>query len=137
MNTDEVEINTGTDKDKEYKYQELTGKIIGCAFEVHNHLGCGFLEKVYEKALIYEMKTNGLRVERQKPIKITYKDQDVGTYLVDLVVGDRVIVELKTVEFLTKIHKAQVLNYLRASGFRVGLILNFSRPRLEYKRVVA
>jgi len=119
----------------EYKYMELTGKIINCAFEVQNNLGCGFLEKVYQKALLYELKTKGLKVENQKAIKIVYKGRDIGTYIADFVIEDKVIVELKTVEYLTKIHKAQTLNYLKASGYEVGLILNFARPKLEYKRV--
>ena len=124
-------------KGEEYKYKELTGKIISCAFEVQNQLGCGFLEKVYQKALLYELQRAGLKTEAQKPIKIVYKDQGIGTYLADFVIEDKVIVELKTVEFLTKIHKAQTLNYLKASGYEVGLLLNFARPKLEYKRVVA
>ncbi len=128
MHTD---IKTG-----EYKYEELTGKIISCAFEVQNNLGCGFLEKVYHKALLYELQTNGLKVETQKALKIIYKAQEIGTYVADFVIQDKVIVEIKTVDFLTKIHKAQILNYLKASGYEVGLILNFARPRLEYKRVV-
>ena len=123
-------------KSGEYKYGELTGKIINCAFEVQNNLGCGFLEKVYHKALLYELQSRGLKVETQKMIKIVYKGQDIGTYIADFVVADKVIVELKTVEFLSKMHKAQTLNYLKASGYEVGLILNFARPKLEYKRVV-
>ena len=125
-----------TDKSKEYKYSELTGIILKAAFEVHNTLGCGFLEKVYEKALIYEFKTYNLKLETQKAIKITYKGQDVGTYIADIIVEDKVIVELKVVDFLATIHKAQVLNYLKASGYEVALILNFAKPKLEYKRIV-
>lgn len=124
------------DESKTYKYKELTGKILGCAFEVHNTLGCGFLEKVYERAIVIELQANSLGVETQKRIKISYKGKDVGNYMPDIIVENKVIVDLKTVEFLTKIHTAQLLNYLRATGFEVGLILNFARPRLEYKRVV-
>lgn len=131
----DVKIHTDR-KLRKYKYEELTGKIISCAFEVQNNLGCGFLEKVYQKALLYELQTKGLKVETQKPIKIVYKDQEIGIYIADFVIEHKVIVELKTVEFLTTIHKAQTLNYLKASGYEVGLILNFARPRLEYKRVV-
>lgn len=125
-----------TDKNEEYKYQELTGKIISCAFEVQNNLGCGFLEKVYQRALIYEFQTNGLKVEIEKPIKIFYKGKNIGTYMADLIVEGKVIVEFKTAEFLTKVHTAQILNYLKAFGYEVGLILNFARPKLEYKRMV-
>lgn len=120
----------------EYKYEELTGKIINCAFEVQNNLGCGFLEKVYHKALLYELQTSGLKVESQKAIKIVYKGQEIGIYIADFVIENKVVVELKTVEFLTTIHKAQTLNYLKASDYEVGLILNFARPKLEYKRVI-
>ena len=116
------------DESKTYKYKELTGKILGCAFEVHNTLGCGFLEKVYERAIVIELQANSLGVETQKRIKISYKGKDVGNYMPDIIVENKVIVELKTVEFLTKIHTAQLLNYLRATGFEVGLILNFARP---------
>jgi len=118
------------------KYEELTGQVLKCAFEVHNALGCGFLEKVYEKALIHELKSCGLNVETQKAMRIEYKGENVGNYIADLVVNDKVIVELKTAACLTMIHKAQTLNYLRASGHEVALLLNFSKPRLEYKRVV-
>jgi GxxExxY protein len=125
-----------TDEPGEYKYKELTGLILKSAFEVHNSLGCGFLEKVYEKALIYGLREKGLKLETQKAIKIIYKGQDVGVYVADIVVEGKVIVELKVVNFLTDIYMAQALNYLRASGKDVALILNFAKPRLEYKRVV-
>lgn len=130
MNTDKSE------KQEEYKYQDITGQILKIAFEVHDTLGCGFLEKVYERALIYELQQIKMKTEVQKSIKITYKGQNVGNYMADIVVEDKVIVELKAVDFLAMIHKAQVLNYLRATGYRVALILNFAKPRLEYKRVV-
>lgn len=126
-----------TDKNKKYKHGKLTGLILKAALEVHNALGCGFLEKVYERALIYELKAKGLKLETQKAISITYKGQDVGTYVADIVADDKVIIELKVVNLLTHIHKAQALNYLRASGSDVALILNFAKPRLEYKRVVS
>ncbi len=103
---------------------------------MHNALGCGFLEKVYERALILELKAKGLLLETQKGIKIAYKGQNVGTYVADIIVEDKVIVELKVANLLTIIHKAQVLNYLKASGYEVALILNFAKPKLEYKRVV-
>lgn len=137
MNADTNKMNPDkTSKKEEYKYKELTGLILKLAFEVHNTLGCGFLEKVYERALIYEFKINNLKVETQKTMKIVYKDQNVGTYIADIVVEGKVIIELKAIDFLTTIHRAQVLNYLRASGYDVALILNFAKPRLEYKRVI-
>ncbi|MBL7129870.1 MAG: GxxExxY protein [Candidatus Omnitrophica bacterium] len=131
MNTDKK-----VDVESLYKYQDLTSDILNCAFEVHNSLGCGFLERVYEKTLIRELELRGLKLTTQKVIKIKYKDKDVGIYLADLIVENKVIVELKVVEFLSKIHKAQAINYLKASGYRVALILNFSKPRLEYKRAI-
>lgn len=94
-----------TDKKEEYKYQDLTGKILKFAFDVHNSLGCGFLEKVYERSLVYELKANGLTVETQQAMKIVYKGQNVGAYVADLVVEDKVIIELKAVDFLTTVHR--------------------------------
>ncbi len=123
-------------KKTEYKYEEVTGKIIKAAFAVHNALGCGFLEKVYERALIKEFDDLNLEFETQKSFKICYKGDKVGTYTADMVVEDKVIVELKVVNFLLDIHKAQVLNYLKASQKEVALLLNFAKPKLEYRRVV-
>ena len=124
MNTDE----------KKFKHKELTYKILNAAFEVHNILGCGFLEKVYENALLHELDIQGMRAEAQKEIQVIYKDHNVGSYMADIVVEDSVILELKAVERITKLHKAQLLNYLKATGYEVGMILNFARPRLEYHR---
>ena len=131
-----IDYKMNIDKSRGYKHQDLTGSIIKAAFEVHNALGCGFLEKVYERALIYELRAKGINLKAQKAIKITYKGQDMGTYIADIIVEGKIIVEVKVVSFLTTIHKAQALNYLRASGNDVALILNFAKPRLEYKRVV-
>jgi len=119
-----------------YKYGDLTEKILGCAFKVHNSLGCGFLEKVYYKALIYEFSGVGIRFETNKKIKIFYEKKEVGVYVPDFIVDAKVVVELKTVEFLTKAHIAQVINYLKATKYTVGLILNFNQPRLQYKRII-
>ena len=130
MNTDRKDDGHG------YKHSELTGEVLRCAFEVHNHLGCGFLEKVYERALIFELKAIGIKVEPQKSIKINYEGEFVGNYVADIIVEDKVIIELKVVEFLTKIHKAQMINYLKATGYEVCLILNFAKPRLEYQRII-
>ncbi|MFH1228400.1 MAG: GxxExxY protein [Planctomycetota bacterium] len=117
-------------------YKDLTGEIINAAFEVHNTLGCGFLEKVYENALRYELKQRNLKVAPQKEIKVHYKDVEVGTYIADIVVEDKVILELKAADEVTTIHEAQLLNYLKASHYKVGLILNFAKTKLEYKRLV-
>ncbi len=134
MNTDKEKINT--DNIMDYKYGDLTEKILGCTFEVHNGLGCGFLEKVYQKALESELSEKGLKIKVNKGVKIFYKEKEVGFYIPDFIVEEKVIVELKTVDFLTKAHTAQVINYLKATGYAVGLILNFNQPRLQYKRVV-
>lgn len=120
--------------EKKLFHKEITGLILRAGFEVHNILGCGFLEKVYENAMIHELKHLGLKVENQKEIKVFYKGAEVGVYVPDLIVGEKVIVELKAVEEITKIHQAQLLNYLKASGYKVGLILNFAKTKLEYKR---
>ncbi|MEW6608722.1 MAG: GxxExxY protein [bacterium] len=121
---------------KEFKYKETTYQILNAAFEVHNALGCGFLEKVYENSLIHELRLKRMHVESQKEIKIFYKGKEVGVYVADLIVEEKVIVEVKAVEEISKIHKAQLLNYLKASGYEVGLILNFAKTKVEYERLV-
>jgi GxxExxY protein len=115
---------------------DLTEKIIGAAFKVHNSLGAGFLEKVYEKALLVELAKQGIAAEQQKPFRVLYEGTIVGDYQADLVVGGRVIVECKSVDALTRTHEAQLLNYLKATDLRVGLLFNFSRPKLEFRRFV-
>jgi GxxExxY protein len=117
-------------------YEELTHEILNVAFEVHNTLGCGFLEKVYENALISEFKRREIKSIAQKEMKVHYKGETVGLYFADIVVENKVVLEIKTVEKITKIHEAQLLNYLKASNFKVGLILNFASTKLEYKRLV-
>ncbi len=119
-----------------YPEQALTEKILEAAFAVHNTLGAGFLEKVYENALAIELRAKGITCQQQHPLKVTYKNALVGDYLADLVVDGRVLMELKACTALDSSHEAQVLNYLRASGLRVGLLLNFGRPRLQYRRFV-
>jgi len=114
----------------------LTYAINGAIFEVNRVLGPGFLEKVYEKALFIELKDRGFYVKAQAPIDINYKSQCVGEYIADLLVEDCVIIELKTVERLEKIHEAQLLNYLKATGLKVGLLVNFKSPKVEIKRFV-
>lgn len=112
----------------------ITRVAIGCAYTVSNSLGCGFLEKVYESALVHELTKKGLRVNRQHTIKVQYDGIVVGDYIADLVVEDRVLVEIKTVDCLASVHVAQCLNYLKATGIRVGLLMNFGAPRVETKR---
>ena len=115
---------------------ELTDKIIGCAFKVSNTLGVGFLEKVYENALVIELGTSGLFVEQQKPLTVMYGGIVVGDYVADIVVNNQVIVELKSTRLIEEVHQAQLLNYLKATGLRVGLILNFGTAKIGVRRMV-
>jgi GxxExxY protein len=114
----------------------ITEKIIGCAYKISNELGCGFLEKVYENALAYELGKVGLKVEQQKQVKVFYDKIEVGFYETDLVVQDIVLVELKGVKNLDEAHKAQCLNYLKATGLKICLLINFGNPRVEVKRFI-
>ena len=114
----------------------LTGKIIECAITVHKKLGPGFLESIYQAALPLEIRKSGLIVEAQKGIKIFYDGKEIGCHRLDLVVDGKVIVELKTVKDFDDSHLAQLLSYLKATGLRVGLLLNFSKAVLEIKRVI-
>jgi GxxExxY protein len=120
----------------EIKLNELSEKIIGAAFEVSNILGVGFLEKVYENALNVELKLRGLQAQQQAPLKVYYKDELVGDYFADILVEDEIIVELKTVKEFDDIHIAQCLNYLKITGLKLCLLINFSKPRVDIKRIV-
>jgi GxxExxY protein len=115
---------------------DLTYQINGAIFEVSRILGAGFLEKVYEKALLIELRERGLKAESQTPIMVSYKGQSVGEYFADILVCDNVIIELKCVENFSKLHEAQILNYLKATGLQVGLLVNFKYPKAEIKRMV-
>ena len=119
-----------------YPEQDLTQKILEGAFSVHNTLGCGFLEKVYSNALLFELRNMNLSCEREVPFKVRYKEVVVGDYCADLIVEKRVLVELKVCASLDSVHEAQVLNYLKASSVQVGLLLNFGKPKLQYRRFV-
>lgn len=115
---------------------QLTEKIIACAYKVSNTLGSGFLEKVYENALAHELRKSGLQVEQQFPIQVHYDGQVVGDYQADMLVNHQIILELKTVDTLSDIHLAQCLNYLKATGLHLCLLLNFRHSRIQIKRVV-
>jgi GxxExxY protein len=115
---------------------ELTEKILGAAFRAQNTLGVGFLEKVYENALNIELRKYGLSVESQKAFPVRYEGTVVGDYQADLVVAGKVIVECKAVTALDQMHEAQLLNYLKASGLHIGLLINFGRSKLQYRRLV-
>ncbi len=114
----------------------LSEKIIGASYKISNTLGAGFLEKVYENALSHELRKEKINVEQQKPIKVYYESVVVGDYFADLIVNETVIVELKTAKHIDNIHLAQTLNYLKATGLKLGLIINFGNPKVEIKRVV-
>ena len=118
------------------KINEITYQINGAVFEVNRVLGAGFLEKVYENALIIELHERGLKTDSQVPLKVHYKGKVVGEYVVDIMVEDQVILELKSVDKLQKIHEAQLLNYLKATGMKVGLLINFKYPKADIKRFV-
>lgn len=115
---------------------DLTYKIRGCIFEVANTLGHGFLEQIYEHALAIELEAQGLAYKRQHPIQVFYKETLIGNYIADIVVEDLVLLELKACSSLLPQHEAQLLNYLRATGIRVGLLINFGQPKVEIKRFV-
>lgn len=117
-------------------FERLTEKIIGCAYRVHNHMGFGFLESVYEKCMMIELERNGLCAEAQKPIKASYEGIVVGDFIADIVVEDTVIVELKSAKRLTSAHETQLVNYLVITGKPVGLLLNFGEEKVEVKRKV-
>ena len=114
----------------------ITEKIIGCAYKVSNTLGCGFLEKVYEDALLIELKKTGLEELQQAPMEVVYDGQIVGEYFADILVERSVIVELKAVKDLDEIHFAQCINYLKGSNLKVCLLINFGKPKIEIKRIV-
>ena len=118
------------------KLDDITYAIRGAVFEVNKLLGHGFLEKVYENALITELRLKGLKAENQVPLKVFYKDNMVGEYFADIIVENQVIVELKAVEKIKKVHQAQLLNYLKATGIKVGLLVNMRYPKAEIKRMV-
>lgn len=114
--------------------QGLTEKIIGCAMRVHSALGPGFLESVYQRALAHELRKAGLKVECEKPIAVHYDGVVVGDFSADLLVEDRVMLELKANQTLALVNEVQLVNYLTATGVEVGLLLNFGAERLEFKR---
>jgi GxxExxY protein len=123
-------------KPNETELRDLTEKIIGCAYAVANGLGAGFLEKVYENALCAELRRASLHVVQQSPITVTWRGEVVGEYFADLFVAGSVIVELKAAKALDEVHMAQCLNYLKATGVRLCLLINFGKPQIDVKRVI-
>jgi GxxExxY protein len=120
----------------EILYKVLSYKIVGAAMEVHRVLGPGFLEAVYEAALALELEAQGIPFERQRRLVVQYKGQVIGDYIADIVVEDKIILELKAVSALTEAHRAQALHYLAATGFRLALLLNFGETSLHFDRIV-
>ena len=117
-------------------YEDLSYRIIGLAMEVHSKLGYGFLEKAYENALILLFRREGIQAKQQAPVKVYFDGEVVGEYFADILVEDRIILELKAMDKITDVHKAQALNYLRATGLRLAVILNFGKKRIEYERLI-
>jgi GxxExxY protein len=124
------------DKKQRYQFEELSKKIIGAAIEVHRELGPGFLENIYEEALKIEFSEHNIDYESQKEIKIKYLETEIGMHRLDLLVEKKIIIELKAVKEFADIHFAQLRSYLKATGLKIGLLLNFSKPTLEIKRIV-
>jgi GxxExxY protein len=133
MDTDEGHVPVGC---VAYPAEEITRRIIASAYEVHRALGFGFLEKVYENALVAEIQRGGLTVIPQAEIEVRYKGDVAGIYYADLLVDGRVICEIKSGQEIAPAHQAQLLNYLKATGMKVGLIINFGPKRVDVKRMV-
>ena len=118
------------------EYKDVTETIIGCAYRVYNKMGFGFLESVYQKCLLIELRKAGLDLESQEPITVYYDDEIVGEFVADIIVNDTIILELKSVRRLIKAHEVQLVNYLVSTGKPVGLILNFGERKVEVKRKI-
>ena len=117
------------------EYQSITEKILGCCFEVMNELGAGFLEGVYKNSLIVALKQKGICVQKEVTFEISFRGEPIGYYRADIVVEEKVIIELKCCKCLLPEHKAQVINYLKAAKLSVGLLVNFGQHQLEYRRL--
>lgn len=116
------------------EHEELTRKIIGCAYKVFNQLGFGFLESVYKKAMVIELSKNGFKVEEERPLKVHYDEQVVGDFYVDLFIQDAIVIELKSVRNLAKEHEVQLVNYLNGMNKDIGLLINFGPSGVDVKR---
>ncbi|MCX7785875.1 MAG: GxxExxY protein [candidate division WOR-3 bacterium] len=131
-----TERTENTEKYKNFYESSLTEKIIQAAIEVHKNLGPGFLETIYEQALLREFSLNGIKYESQKLIDIFYKHEKVGEHRIDLIVEGKVIVELKSTRSFEAIHRAQVLSYLKATNIRLGLLINFGKTKIDIERII-
>jgi GxxExxY protein len=128
-------MNTNTNNSESLLHKDITEEIISAYYYVYNELGYGFLEKVYENAMLIELKSRGFKVESQKIIKVYFKDTIVGEYFADIVVNDKIIIELKSCESLASEHEVQLFNYLKATEIEVGLLFNFGK-RAAFKRKI-
>jgi len=135
MNADEIP-DLAAGQNTRFLLKEETHRIVGCAFEVLNEIGCGFYEKIYENALVVEFGLKGISCEQQRRYDVLYKKQLVGFYIPDLIAFGQVIVDAKTIEEITDEERGKMLNYLKLTGLRVGLILNFKHAKLEFERMV-
>lgn len=139
-----MDVQDGQDRERDWesnaakiaglKHEAITRVVIGCAFEVIKELGAGFVESVYERALLVTLRQKGMAAISQHPIKVMFRCVCVGEFVADIFVEEKVIVELKAVKAIAPEHQAQVINYLNATGIEVGLLINFGNPKLEYKR---
>ena len=118
------------------QHSELTERIIGCAYDVYNTLGAGFLESVYERSFLIELREAGLEASAQCPLTVYYRDEAVGQFFADVLVNHLVVVELKAIDSLSKAHEVQLVNYLAATGLSVGLLINFGPEKVEVRRKV-
>ena len=116
------------------QYEDLTKKIIACCFQVSNELGVGFIESVYEKALMIVFFEKGISAKNQHPLKVEFHGHHIGEFFADIVIEDKIIIELKAVKAIATEHQAQLLNYLKVTGMPVGLLVNFGKTKLEYRR---
>jgi GxxExxY protein len=117
-------------------YKDLSYKIIGLAMQAHTELGYGFLERVYENALMVLFQENGILAQQQVPIKVQFHGHVIGDYIADILVENSIILELKAADRIADIHKAQTLNYLKATNFKLALLINFGKHKLEYERLI-
>ena len=118
------------------KHKDITEKIIGAAYKVHNNLGSGFLEKVYQNSLAIELRSLGFLFDIEKPVKVHYRGEIVGDYIADIIVDGKVILEIKAIKELSSIHEVQLVNYLKATGIEVGLLINFGKSVQIKRRVM-
>ncbi|MHC4998765.1 MAG: GxxExxY protein [Planctomycetota bacterium] len=122
--------------EEELIHKELVYEVVGCAMKVHRELGYGFLEKVYENSMMVLLNKKSIKAKQQFPVPVHFENVIVGEYFADFMIEDKILVELKTVEKITNVHFAQVLNYLKATGIKLGLLINFGPRKLEYERIV-